>query len=393
MQKPSKLAQIPQIRFAGFTKPWEIRKLGDCAKFSKGSGYSKNDLCNIGTPIILYGRLYTKYETIIKKVNTFVRPKDSSVYSKGGEIIIPASGETANDIARASAVENSGILLGGDLNIISPDKAINSAFLALSISNGKPQKELAKKAQGKSVVHISNSEIKELNIPFPQKAEQQKIGELFANLDNLITIHQRKVEKLQKIKKSCLQNLFPQNNQNTPKIRFKNFTDEWVEKKFGEIFKYERPDRFIVKNDEYDEKANTPVLTANKAFILGYTNENNTYNNESIIFDDFTLDCKYVDFPYMVKSSAIKILTIKNKEENNLKFAFENLNSTKFEVMGHARHYIAFIQNTATFVPNLAEQCKISEFFAKLDKLIALHQSKFKKLQKIKKSCLQNMFV
>lgn len=235
MQKPSKLAQIPQIRFAGFTKPWEIRKLGDCAKFSKGSGYSKNDLCNIGTPIILYGRLYTKYETIIKKVNTFVRPKDSSVYSKGGEIIIPASGETVNDIARASAVENSGILLGGDLNIISPDKAINSAFLALSISNGKPQKELAKKAQGKSVVHISNSEIKELNIPFPQKAEQQKIGELFANLDNLITLHQCKVEKLQKIKKSCLQNLFPQNNQNTPKIRFKNFSDEWENKFLWEI--------------------------------------------------------------------------------------------------------------------------------------------------------------
>ena len=227
----------------------------------------------------------------------------------------------------------------------------------------------------------------------PNLAEQCKISEFFAKLDKLIALHQSKFEKLQKIKKSCLQNLFPQNNQNTPKIRFKNFSDEWAEKKFGEIFKYERPDRFIVKNDEYDEKANTPVLTANKAFILGYTNENNTYNNESIIFDDFTLDCKYVDFPYMVKSSAIKILTIKNKEENNLKFAFENLNSTKFEVMGHARHYIAFIQNTATFVPNLAEQCKISEFFAKLDKLIALHQSKFEKLQKIKKSCLQNMFV
>lgn len=182
-------------------------------------------------------------------------------------------------------------------------------------------------------------------------------------------------------------------NQNTPKICFKNFSDEWVEKKFGEIFKYERPDRFIVKNDEYDEKANTPVLTANKAFILGYTNENNTYNNESIIFDDFTLDCKYVDFPYMVKSSAIKILTIKNKEENNLKFAFESLNSTKFEVMGHARHYITFIQNTATFVPNLTEQCKISEFFAKLDKLISLQQRKVEKLKNIKKALLNKMFI
>ena len=108
--------------------------MNDVAKFSKGNGYSKGDLIEAGTPIILYGRLYTKYETTISDVDTFVVAKDGSVYSKGGEVIVPASGETAEDIARAATVDKPGILLGGDLNVVMPNEEINSAFLAISIS-------------------------------------------------------------------------------------------------------------------------------------------------------------------------------------------------------------------------------------------------------------------
>lgn len=182
----------PEIRFKGYTDEWEQRKLGDVAEFSKGSGYSKGDLIESGTPIILYGRLYTKYETIISDVDTFVEAKDGSVYSKGGEVIVPASGETAEDIARAASVDKSGILLGGDLNVVMPNEDINSAFLAISISNGSSQRELARKAQGKSVVHIHNEEIRNLIVPFPTKTEQNKIENYFADLDHLITLHQRK---------------------------------------------------------------------------------------------------------------------------------------------------------------------------------------------------------
>ena len=110
------MANTPNIRFKGFSDEWEERKLNDVAEFSKGSGYSKGDLIDTGTPIILYGRLYTKYETCISEVDTFAIPKKGSVYSKGGEVIIPASGETAEDIARAAVVENAGVLLGGDCN-------------------------------------------------------------------------------------------------------------------------------------------------------------------------------------------------------------------------------------------------------------------------------------
>ena len=106
-------------------------------------------------------------------------------------MIIPASGETAEDIARASAVVKSGILLGGDLNIVRPNENVESEFLALSISNGEPQKELAKRAQGKSVVHIHNSDIQDVLISYPTIDEQKSIIRYFHDFDNLITLHQR----------------------------------------------------------------------------------------------------------------------------------------------------------------------------------------------------------
>lgn len=205
---PQNGSSYPEIRFKGFTDPWEQRKAIDIADYSKGNGYSKGDLTDAGTPIILYGRLYTKYQFAISEVDTFAVPRNGAVYSQGNEVIVPASGETAEDIARASAVEKSGVLLGGDLNILRPFDFINPLFLALAISNGEPQKELAKKAQGKSVVHIHNTDIQEVTIVHPSRTEQDRIVSVFRQLDHLITLHQRELKKLQNIKKSMLEKMF-----------------------------------------------------------------------------------------------------------------------------------------------------------------------------------------
>ena len=190
------LITLHQRKHLGWLKvgknAWEQRKAIDIADYSKGNGYSKGDLTDAGTPIILYGRLYTKYQFAISEVDTFAVPRNGAVYSQGNEVIVPASGETAEDIARASAVEKSGVLLGGDLNILRPFDFINPLFLALAISNGEPQKELAKKAQGKSVVHIHNTDIQEVTIAYPSRTEQDRIVSVFCNLDHLITLHQQK---------------------------------------------------------------------------------------------------------------------------------------------------------------------------------------------------------
>lgn len=205
---PKNGEKVPELRFAGFADNWEERKLGELASFSKGNGYTKNDLVEFGVPIILYGRLYTKYETVIEKVDTFVNKKDKSIISEGSEVIVPASGESSEDISRASVVGKSGIILGGDLNIIKPVNYIDSIFLALTISNGSQQKEMSKRAQGKSVVHLHNSDLKQVNILYPKLEEQQKIGSFFKQLDDTIALHQRKLDLLKEQKKGFLQKMF-----------------------------------------------------------------------------------------------------------------------------------------------------------------------------------------
>ena len=205
---PKDGSDIPEIRFTGFTEAWEQRKLGDIAAFSKGQGFSKSNLTDSGFPVILYGRLYTNYETQICKVDTFVKNSSCGVLSKGGEVIVPASGETAEDIAVASHVLLPGILLGGDLNVVTPKDNLDSNFLALFITFGNAHVELSKRAQGKSVVHVRNGDLSQLNIKYPTQSEQILISNLFIKNDNLITLHQRKLDALKKIKSALLEKMF-----------------------------------------------------------------------------------------------------------------------------------------------------------------------------------------
>ena len=245
MKKYAVLTREPRCFLGSFDLSWEQRKAIDIADYSKGNGYSKGDLTDAGTPIILYGRLYTKYQFAISEVDTFAVPRNGAVYSQGNEVIVPASGETAEDIARASAVEKSGVLLGGDLNILRPFDFINPLFLALAISNGEPQKELAKKAQGKSVVHIHNTDIQEVTIAYPSRTEQDRIVSVFRQLDNLITLHQRKCALLFSPFQSFIS------------MMFTTSTFSWEQRKAIDIADYSKGNGYS-KGDLTD--AGTPII-------------------------------------------------------------------------------------------------------------------------------------
>ncbi len=169
---------------------WEQRKLGELCAFSKGHGYSKANIRDVGTPLILYGRLYTQYESRIEDVDTFTVEQDGSLLSKGNEVIVPASGETAEDIAVASSVRRSGIILGGDLNVITPVCNLDPDYTALAITYSKAHDDLAKRAQGKSVVHVHGNDIAEVEISYPSESEQRCISSIVLDLDSLITLHQ-----------------------------------------------------------------------------------------------------------------------------------------------------------------------------------------------------------
>lgn len=205
---PKQGETVPEIRFKGFGGEWGRLVLGQNARFTKGQGYSKSDLISTGTPIVLYGRLYTKYQTVISQVDTFANEKAKSLKSFGGEVIVPASGETPEDIARASVISKSGVILGGDLNVVYPNNKIVPIFLALAISNGQLQKEISSKAQGKSVVHIRNSDLEDLVLVIPGVQEQAAIGNYFQKLDTLINQHQQQITKLNNIKQACLSKMF-----------------------------------------------------------------------------------------------------------------------------------------------------------------------------------------
>ena len=206
---PQEGETVPKVRFKGFQGEWKKVKLGEIATFSKGNGYSKNDLQESGHPIILYGRLYTKYQSIISNVDTYTVLKDGSVLSKGNEIIMPASGETPEDIARASAVQEENIILGGDLNVMRFDmEKYSTPFIALAITYTKTHYDLSRVAQGKSVVHLHNEEISNAEIMLPLYAEQQSIASFFTSLDRQITLQSKRLEKLKQIKAACLDKMF-----------------------------------------------------------------------------------------------------------------------------------------------------------------------------------------
>ena len=206
---PQEGETVPKVRFKGFEGEWKSKKLAEIASFSKGNGYSKNDLCNNGTPIILYGQMYTNYSIVIDNLDTYTTPRDGSVYSKGGEVIIPGSGETPEDIAVASTIKRSGVIIGGDLNILYFDSdKFDSAFMAISITHSKTHFELSKYAQGKTIVHLRNGDIANGSVEFPSIAEQSAIASYFNNLNAQISLQSQRLEKLKQIKAECLNKMF-----------------------------------------------------------------------------------------------------------------------------------------------------------------------------------------
>ena len=383
--------------------------MGNLASFSKGYGYSKSDLMESGTPIILYGRLYTNYETVISDVDTYVNEKKGSVYSRGGEIIVPASGETAEDISVASVVEKQGVLLGGDLNIVNPAKILNPVFLAISISNGNPHKEMTKMAQGKSVVHLHNADLEKINLNFPSCDEQVLISTYFQNIDNIITLHQRKYDKLVNVKKAILEKMFPKDGADVPEIRFKGFTEAWEQRKFEDItyLSGERNrdnnifESYSVTNDkgfvpqvEQFENGGT-MATADKSMYYIVSKNSFAYNPARINVGSIG----YYDNPEKVIVSSLYEV-FKTINNINDRFLWHWFKSDAFQKMieqyqeGGVRLYFYYDKLCVCLIdiPKYEEQYMIGEMLDKLDNLITLHQRKYDKLVNVKKAMLEKMF-
>ena len=185
---------------------WEEKKLGDITKFSKGKLISKEDITDTGVECIRYGELYTTYNEVINKVVSKTNLDISTlVLSEKNDIIIPCSGETAIDIAKASCVTKSGVALGGDLNILKLNE--NGIFLSYYLNN-KAKYQIVSLAQGASVVHLYEDHLKKLKIKVPILQEQQKIADFLSAIDSKIEKISDELENLKEFKKGLFQQMF-----------------------------------------------------------------------------------------------------------------------------------------------------------------------------------------
>ena len=199
-----KVLNVPNLRFPEFQGEWEEERLADIADLYKGTGISKDQLSDDGEPCILYGELYTKYksETIREVISKTNIDNTKLVRSKANDVIIPCSGETAEDIATARCVLNGNILLGGDLNIIRLH-GYDGAFMSYQL-NGRRKYDIAKVAQGVSVVHLYGEHLKGVKTINPCLEEQKKIASLLALLDERITTQNKIIDKLQSLIKGIM---------------------------------------------------------------------------------------------------------------------------------------------------------------------------------------------
>ena len=399
----------PNIRFKGFRGEWKTSIIGDIATFSKGRGYSKSDLRSEGNPIVLYGRLYTNYSSVIESVDTFASLQNGSVLTKGNEVIIPGSGETPEDIAVASAVEQKGVILGGDLNVLTFDQEkISPAFAAMSITYSNTHNELSGYAQGKTVVHLHNSSISKGHISYPYIDEQQSISTYFQHLDALIQSTTKKIESLKQVKAASLLSMFPQEGETTPRVRFKGFVGEWEKVQFSELYEPSSIKNKTFGADKIISVANMYFKPVSYISDEEYLKSYNVMNLGDIAFEG-NKSKDYAHGRFVENTigdgivSHVFIVLKPISKQYDLQFwkyliNYERimgpilLRSTKHSTMMTDLVVSDFLKESV-LVPSYEEQIEIGKILSSLDRQITLHTQRLEKLKQIKTACLDEMFV
>ncbi|MFT8496961.1 restriction endonuclease subunit S [Leuconostoc pseudomesenteroides] len=387
-----------------FVLPWEQRKFSEVLEYSVSNNtlsranlnYDHGEIKNIH-----YGDILVNFDSIVD-VNqpnvpyvTDGNPYDFTIQLlQNGDVIIAdtAEDETAGKVIEVTGITDNYAVSGLHTIVGRPNIKFAYKYLGYYLNAPYYHNTLLPLMQGIKVLSLSKSNIAKTVVRFPKNVDEQtSIGVFFNRLDNNITQNERKIDLLKQLKQAYLQQIFSQ------ELRFAGFSDDWKHRKLGDVFKYEQPTKYIVKSTEYDEKFDTPVLTAGKSFVLGYTNEitgikNATVENPVVIFDDFTTGSHCVDFPFKIKSSAMKLLSLSDYADN-FYFMFNTLKNIKYVPQSHERHWISKFSEFEICKPTVAEQEKIGSLFKQLDNLITLNQQKLDLLKKQKQAYLQKMFI
>ena len=392
--------KVPQLRFNGYSDAWVQRNLGDVIENQyNGQTPSRNNPSFWGgeIPWLTSGELNHGIVNDTVETITAAGQKDANLkIVPAGTFVMAITGLEAPGTRGNSSILGFDTTVNQSVMALFPNEKLDTKFLFQWYQKVGEEYGISY-TQGTKQQSYNAELIKILPFTLPDSVEeQQRVAELLFKLDDLIAANQRKLDLLKEQKKGYLQKMFPKNGAKVPELRFAGFADNWEESKLGEIFNYEQPTKYIVKSTEYDDTFNTPVLTAGKSFLLGYTDEitgikNATVENPVVIFDDFTTGSHYVDFPFKIKSSAMKLLSL-NDNSDNFYFMFNTLKNIKYVPQSHERHWISKFSEFEIYKPSQEEQQKIGSFFKQLDDTIALHQRKLDLLKEQKKGFLQKMF-
>lgn len=382
-------SKSPEIRFNGFTDDWEQRKLINVAGYRNGKAHEQ-DIDESGKYIVVNSKFVSTNGSVKKYSSSLKEPLQI------GEIAFVLSDvPSGKAIARTFLVNEDGkYSLNQRIAGITPYESTDSYFLSILMNRNK---YFLRFDNGVGQTNLSKAEVENFPEYYPNFDEQQRVGLFFNQLDNIIALHQRELDTLIKSKKGFLQKMFPKKGENIPEIRFEEFGEPWKKDELGSLIEYEQPSKYIVKSTDYDNSFKTPVLTAGKSFVLGYTNETEdikmaSASNPVIIFDDFTTGSHYVNFPFKIKSSAMKLLS-QRTEGNDFYFLYYILKNVSYVPQSHERHWISKFSEFSVKIPCYNEQLKIGSFFKQFDDSIDLHQQHIEYLKQTKKAFLQKMFV
>jgi len=398
----SEVVNIPKLRFPGFSEEWGKVKLNDVLTLL--TDFEANgSFASVKENVTVFDEenyaWYVRATDLEKNTNLEnVKYVDEHSYTFlrktplfGQELLITKRGEIGK-VYFFNPKEYIKATLAPNLYLLKLNEKVDSKFIYLFFINEKGNKKLKRINASSTIGALYKDDVKAIKMVVPSRPEQEKIASFLSTVDNKIEQLSKKQALLGEYKKGLMQQVFSQ------AIRFKaddgsEFPD-WEEKKLRDVLDYEQPTNYIVESTEYNNSFVTPVLTAGKTFILGYSNETHNIFHKLpvIIFDDFTTANKYVDFPFKVKSSAMKILKPKDSLVN-IKLLFEFIQMLNFPIGEHKRYWISEYQDLKVPFPSFIEQTKIANFLFSIDSKIEQIGKQLDETKQFKKALLQQMFI
>ena len=412
-------AKVPAIRFAGFTDPWEQRKLGDCFEFLKSNTLSRAGLNgeNGTARNVHYGDILIKFGDCLDDersdlpfiTDDTVLPKYAGSILREGDVIFAdtAEDETAGKCVELRKLPKEPTISGLHTIPARPRFPFGTGYLGHYLNSDAYHRQLLPLMQGIKVISVSKAALQDTQVRFPGLSEQSAIGAALNEIDSLITLHQRKYDKLVIFKKSMLEKMFPKDGESVPEIRFAGFTDPWEQRKLGDVtdsFSGGTPDGShasyyggsipFIRSAEINSDKTELFLT-----------EKGLDNSSAKIVERGTvLYALYGATSGEVGIAAIKgainqaILALSPHTGNDPLFLASWLRREKARIVdtylqgGQGNLSGSIVKELSFALPQQKEQQVIGSFFSHLDNLITLHQRKLELLQNIKKSLLDKMF-